>query len=231
MGIFTFYAFCVHALTMRAPFLCRSNQIASIAASYYRGICGLQIANAYLPTYNSIWVGCSCRYIPINAQWALILKKCNLEKLQYYVVLLCFHHDSCCFASKANIKIFIESFFLFSTHYPGEKCHASNKVVQLFQLPTYLECFESPIPLLTYYFCCAIVGGIFRQIICRQSRGTTTVMEVKLHYFRCCGSAMVVAVKNQVQLKKLRIAKFIQKWKKKILLPQAWYYHSSMEVV
>ena len=32
--------------------------------------------------------------------------------------------------------------------------------------------------------------------------------------------------KNQVQLKKLRIAKFLQKWKKKILLTLPWYYHS-----
>ena len=66
---------------------------------------------------------------------------------------------------------------------------------------------------------------IFRQIICWQSHGTTTVTEVKLHYFHGRGSTTVVAVKNQVQLKKLRIAKFIQKWKKKFLLPLLWYYH------
>ena len=70
-----------------------------------------------------------------------------------------------------------------------------------------------------------IADLIFRQIICWQSRGTTTVTEVKLHYFRGRGSTMAVAVKIQVQLKKLRIAKFIQKWKKKNLLPPAWYYH------
>ena len=51
------------------------------------------------------------------------------------------------------------------------------------------------------------------------------VMEVKLHYYRGRGSTTVVAVKNQVLLKKLRIAKFIQKWKKNILLPLPWYYH------
>ena len=50
-------------------------------------------------------------------------------------------------------------------------------------------------------------------------------MEVKSHYFCGRGSTTAVAVKNQVQLKKLRIAKFIQKWKKKILLPRPWYYH------
>ena len=66
---------------------------------------------------------------------------------------------------------------------------------------------------------------IFRQIICWQSRGTTTLMEVKLDYFRGHGSTTAVAVKNQVQLKKLRIAKFIQKLKKKftatsVVLPQ-----------
>ena len=42
-----------------------------------------------------------------------------------------------------------------------------------------------------------------------------------------CGCIMV---ENQVQLKKLRIAKFIQKWKKKIftataVVLQLWYYH------
>ena len=52
------------------------------------------------------------------------------------------------------------------------------------------------------------------------------VTEVKLHYFHGHGSTTVVAVKNQVYLKNLRIAKFIQKWKKKILLPSRWYYHS-----
>ena len=67
--------------------------------------------------------------------------------------------------------------------------------------------------------------NVFRQIICWQSRGTTTVMEVKLHYFRGHGNTTVVVVKNQVQLKKLRITKFIQKWKKKMLQPQPWYYH------
>ena len=56
---------------------------------------------------------------------------------------------------------------------------------------------------------------IICQIICWLSRGTTMVMEVKLDYFHGCGSTTVVALKNQVQLKKLRIAKFIQKWKKK----------------
>ena len=39
---------------------------------------------------------------------------------------------------------------------------------------------------------------IFGQIICWYSRSTTTVMEVKLHYFCGCGSTMAVAVKNQV---------------------------------
>ena len=62
----------------------------------------------------------------------------------------------------------------------------------------------------------------FRQIICWQSPGTTTVTEVKLHYFRGRGSTTVVAVKKQVQLKNLRIAKFIQKWKKKFLRPLPW---------
>ena len=38
------------------------------------------------------------------------------------------------------------------------------------------------------------------------------VMKVKLQYYRDHDSTTVVAVKNQVQLKKLRIAKFIQKW-------------------
>ena len=66
---------------------------------------------------------------------------------------------------------------------------------------------------------------VIRQIICWQSRGSTTVTEVKLHYFRGCGSTTVEAVKNQVLLNKLRISKFIQKWKKKILLPLLWYYH------
>ena len=37
--------------------------------------------------------------------------------------------------------------------------------------------------------------GIFRKIICWQSRGTTMVMEVKLHYFRGRGSTTAVAVK------------------------------------
>ena len=46
------------------------------------------------------------------------------------------------------------------------------------------------------------------------------VMEVKLHYFNGHGSTMAVAIKNQAQLKKLRIAKFIKKWKKKNLLPR-----------
>ena len=68
---------------------------------------------------------------------------------------------------------------------------------------------------------------IFRQIICWQSRGTATVMEVKLQHFLGRGSTTVVAVKNQVQLKKLRIAKFLQKWKKNfftatdVVLPQS----------
>ena len=70
-----------------------------------------------------------------------------------------------------------------------------------------------------------VIRKIFRQIICWQSRSTTTVTAVKLHYFRGRGSTMAVAVKNQVQLKKLRIAKFIQKWKKNFLLPLPWYYH------
>ena len=65
----------------------------------------------------------------------------------------------------------------------------------------------------------------FRQIICWWSRGTTMLMEVKLHYFHGHGSTTAVAVKNQVKLKKLRIAKFFQKWKKNILLPRLWYYH------
>ena len=40
-----------------------------------------------------------------------------------------------------------------------------------------------------------IADLIFRQIICWQSRGTTKVTEVKLHYFHGCGSTMAVAVK------------------------------------
>ena len=47
----------------------------------------------------------------------------------------------------------------------------------------------------------------------------------KITLFPGHGSTTVVAVKNQVQLKKLRIAKFIQKWKKKNLLSLPWYYH------
>ena len=39
-------------------------------------------------------------------------------------------------------------------------------------------------------------------------------------------STMAVAVKIQSYLKKLKIAKFIQNWKKEILLPSPWYYHS-----
>ena len=54
-------------------------------------------------------------------------------------------------------------------------------------------------------------GRIIYQIICWQSRGPTKLREVKLDYFRGCGSTMAVAVNNQVQLKKLRISKFIQK--------------------
>ena len=50
-------------------------------------------------------------------------------------------------------------------------------------------------------------------------------MELKLCYFRGRGNTTAVAVKNQVLLKKLRIAKFIQKSKKKFLLPLSWYYH------
>ena len=155
MGIFTFYAFCVHALTMRALLV----QIK------------LDCIHSSIILQRNMWI-IDCKCISTYLQFYLgrlqvHTYQCtmgfNPEKVQFRkatVLLLCFHHDSCCFASKANIKIFIESFFLFSTHYPGEKCHASNKVVQLFQQPTYLECFESPIPLLTYYFCSAIVGGI-----------------------------------------------------------------------
>ena len=48
------------------------------------------------------------------------------------------------------------------------------------------------------------------KLLCFRGRGSTTVVEVK---------------KSSTIAKKLRIAKFIQKWKKKFLLPLPWYYH------
>ena len=40
-----------------------------------------------------------------------------------------------------------------------------------------------------------IIEVTFRKIICWWSHSSTTVMEVKLHYFRGRGSTMAVAVK------------------------------------
>ena len=106
MGIFTFYAFCVHALTMRALLV----QIK------------LDCIHSSIILQRNMWI-IDCKCISTYLQFYLgrmqvHTYQCtmgfNPEKVQFRnaTVLLCFHHDSCCFASEAKFSLNLFSFFL-----------------------------------------------------------------------------------------------------------------------